>query len=336
MDIHVITGANGRIGLALCAELKSRGCFVRALIRKGADAYLPFIEPYADEIVYADVTSPESLEPAFAGAAYVYNMAGIVSIASKMNREVEAVNVGGVGNVIDAALKSGIRRLVHAGTVHTLPFKNNEEILREIPRFDPDAVSGAYAVSKCIGSNLVLDAVRDRGLDAVIGMPSGVVGAFELKRSNFGQMVVDVAERRLPVYITGAYDFVDVRDVVKGFADIAQKGPTGESYILSGHAVSVKDLVSYAARAAGVKPPSICLPLPLIKALAYPAEGWSLLWHKTLTFTPYAMKVLGDNCNFSHEKISALTGYSPRPVEEAIAEQVEYYRNVYKPNFLKK
>jgi dihydroflavonol-4-reductase len=209
-------------------------------------------------------------------------------------------------------------------------------VLREIPRFDPDAVGGSYAVSKSIASNLVLDAVRDQGLDAVIGMPSGIVGGLELKRSNFGQMVVDVAEGRLPVYVKGCYDFVDVRDVVKALADLALMGKAGESYILSGHQVSVKDLVAYAAKAAGTKPPALCLPLPLVKLFSYPAEWWALSRKKTLMFTPYAMKVLGDNCNFSHEKISALTGYAPGSIEDAIREQVDYYLNVYKPHFLGK
>jgi dihydroflavonol-4-reductase len=331
--IHLVTGANGRTGLALCAELKSRGCYVRALIRKQSDLYAAFLKPYTDEILYADVREAQSLDSAFEGADYVYHLAAIVSIASKIDREIEAVNIGGVRNVIDACLAHRIKRLVYTGTVHTIPFKDKTSLLREIPRFLPGEVDGAYAVSKSIASNLVLDAARDRGLNAVIGMPSGIVGPFELKRSNFGQMAVDVAERKLPAYVTGRYDFVDVRDVVKALADLAFAGPAGESYILSGATIEVKDLVLYAAEAAGVPPPKVCLPLSLVKFFSYFTEWWSLLWKQTLMFTPYAMKVLSDNCNFSHEKISALTGYSPRPLKDAIKDQVDYYLNVYKPKF---
>jgi dihydroflavonol-4-reductase len=330
--IHLVTGAAGRTGLALCAELKSRGCRVRALIHSRNDAALPFLRQYSDEVTAADIRKPEELAAAFSGAAYVYHLAGIVSIASKVDRDLYAVNVTGTRNVIDACLNSAVRRLVYTGTVHTLPFHDNTSVLREIPRFDPDAVHGAYAVTKAQASNLVLDAVRDHGLDAVIGMPSGIVGGFELKRSNFGQMVVDVAERRLPVYLTGQYDFVDVRDVAKALADLAVKGVKGESYILSGHTVTVKELVRMAARSAGVYPPKICLPLPLVTFFSYFAEWYSVLTRRTLMFTPYAMKVLGDNCNFSHEKISALTGYAPRGIAEAIEEQVDFYFKVYKPN----
>ncbi|MDR2782397.1 MAG: NAD-dependent epimerase/dehydratase family protein [Treponema sp.] len=330
-SLHVVTGAAGRTGLALCAELKSRGCAVRALIHRRNDGALSFLRQYTDEIITADIRKPEELAGAFADAAYVYHLAGVVSIASAIDPDLYEVNVAGTANVINACLNGGVKRLVYTGTVHTLPFHDKTSTLKETPRFDPDAVHGAYAVTKAQASNLVLDAVRDRGLDAVIGMPSGIVGGFELKRSNFGQMVADVAERRLPVYLNGRYDFVDVRDVAKALADIAEKGVKGESYILSGHVVSVKDVVGMAARAAGVRPPKICLPLPLVAFFSYFAEWYAVLTKQTLMFTPYAIKVLGDNCNFTHEKISALTGYSPRAIGEAIAEQVDFYFNVYKP-----
>jgi dihydroflavonol-4-reductase len=161
-------------------------------------------------------------------------------------------------------------------------------------------------------------------------MPSGVIGGFELKRSNFGQMVVDVTERRLPIYVTGRYDFVDVKDVAKALADLATKGVSGESYILSGHILSIKELVETSARAAGVPPPKICLPLGFVKLFAGIAENIALKKGTTPMFTPYAMKVLGDNCNFCHDKITALTGYAPRPLSEALKDQVDFYKEVFR------
>jgi len=324
-EIHLVTGANGRIGFALCAELKSRGHFVRAFIREGAKKYLPFLKPYVDEVFYGDIRDAASLDSAFSGASYVYHLAAIVSIASKVTPDIEETNVQGVQNVVDACLKHKVRRLVHTGTIHTLPFNNTTSMLKEIPYCVPEALSGAYSITKAKGQNIVFDAVRERGLNAVIGMPSGVIGAFEYKMSNLGQMIVDVANRRLPVYTGGRYDYVNVRDVVKALADLAFSGDAGESYILSGHIATTKELVYCAATAAGVRPPLICLPLWLAKIAAVPAEDYAIKHNQILGFTPYAMKVLGDNCNFSHEKITALTGYSPGSIKKAIKEQVDFH-----------
>ncbi|MDR1787502.1 MAG: NAD-dependent epimerase/dehydratase family protein [Treponema sp.] len=331
--LHTVTGVTGRTGGALCAELKKRGAKVRALVRKSAERYLPFLEPYVDEFVWGDIRDVESLKAAFSGAAYVYHLAGIVSIASKIDPQIRAVNIDGVKNVIDACLETGVKRLVYVGTCHTIPFYDKTSTLREVPRFKPEELSGAYAVSKAIASNLVLDAVSERGLDAVIGMPTGIVGGFELQRSNFGQMVVDVAERRLPAYVSGRYDFVDVTDVAKALADLALKGVKGESYLISGYQVTAKEVIQWAAEAAKTPMPKLCVPLGLLKVISYFTEWYSLKRHRTLMLTPYAVKVLGDNSRFSHEKLSALTGYNPRPLKEAIAEQVAFYFDVYKPNF---
>ena len=97
--------------------------------------------------MYGDIRDASSVDRAFSGAAYVYHLAAIVSIASRMTREIEAVNIHGTHNVIAACKKNCVGRLVYTGTVHTLPLCNNDDMLREIPRFQPEEVDGPYAVS---------------------------------------------------------------------------------------------------------------------------------------------------------------------------------------------
>jgi dihydroflavonol-4-reductase len=300
------------------------------------DKRLELIRPLADEVVIADITKPETLDAAFAGVTYCYHLAGVVSIASKVDAALYAVNVTGVQNVIDACLKHGIKRLVETGTCHTIPFRDKTSVLREVPHYQTELIHGAYAVTKCEGSNLVLDAVAEKGLDAVIGMPTGIIGAYEMKLSNFGQMLASVAEKKMPVCVKGGYDWVDVKDVAWAMAELCDKGVKGESYLISGEQASLRDLMNWAAEAAGVHPPKITLPLGFVRIFGYPAEWISLLFDQPLMFTPYALDAVGQNYNFTHEKLTALTGYKPRSVREAVHEQVKYYFDVYKPQLSKK
>jgi dihydroflavonol-4-reductase len=188
-------------------------------------------------------------------------------------------------------------------------------------------VFGPYAISKAEACNLVLNALP-WGLDAVIALPSGVIGAYEYKLSNFGQMISDVARRKLKAYIKGEYDFVDAEDVASALADLAKKGVKGESYFITGNKITVKELVRTAAKAAGVRAPWFCAPYGLAKLFASGAEKRAVKRHDMPTFTPYSLKVLRDNCNFSHEKLTALTGYAPRPIAESLKAQVEFLRAV--------
>ncbi len=326
--INVVTGATGHIGVALCVELKRRGEYVRALHRNGSPA-VAVLEKIADEILYCDVTNKDELSEAFKGADTVFHLAGIIAIQSKLTEEVRNVNVQGTKNVCEACLEHNIRKLVYTSSVHALSFKNNKEILTEPDRYDPSKVHGGYAKSKAEASNVVLDFAAN-GLDATLALPSGVIGQYEYRRSNFGQMVADVCDRKLPAIVTGRYDFVDVTDVALALIDLRDKGAKGESYILSGHIMTVRELANAAAKGAGVKAPKLCFPNFLVRWVAKLIEKRAEKKGHMPMFTPYSMKVLKDNCNFSHEKITALTGYAPRELEEPLKEQAQFYINITK------
>lgn len=323
--INVVTGATGRLGFCLVNELKARGEYVRALIHTDDDV-ADKLRALADEAVTGDVRDPASLLEAFKGADKVYHMAGIVTIETKITKELRDVNIGGVKNVIDACLQNKVRRLIHCASLHAVHFSNNTDMLRELPYYEPDKLKGAYAISKAHGANMVLDAVRQQGLDAVIGMPAGILGPFEYRVSNLGQLVIDISEGKLPVYIPGRYNYVDVRDVANGFIDLSEKGVKGESYLLTGHIMETKEMVEIMAKYAGTKPPRVCLPMWLVGLFAPIAEYVYIKRGKRPLFTPYSLKVLRDNCNFSYEKAAAAIGYNPRSLEESIADEVAFFK----------
>ena len=88
----------------------------------------------------------------------------------------------------------------------------------------------------------VLNAVND-GMDAVIVCPTGVIGPYDFLRSEMGQLILDCVDQKPMLYVDGAYDFVDVRDVAQGLILAGEKGRCGESYILSGERIEVPDII---------------------------------------------------------------------------------------------
>lgn len=333
-EIHAVTGAAGRIGFPLVLELKKRGLYVRAVCRTDNEIS-DKLKKIADEVVFADVREIKTLEAAFNNAAYVYHLGGVVSIVSKITPELKAANIEGTRNVAEACMSCGVKRLVFTGSVQAAHFADNAKVLTEPDSYHPDAVTGAYAKTKAESCNIVLDAVR-QGLDAVIALPSGVTGAYEYKLSNFGQMICDVAAKKLPAYIAGEYDFVDAEDVASALADLAVKGVKGESYFVTGHKISVKELVSLTAQIAGVPPPKFRAPTWLVKIISPIAEKFALMSGKLPTLTPSSIKILHDNCNFSHQKLTALTGYNPRSIAASIKAQVAFLKETAPHLFPKK
>jgi dihydroflavonol-4-reductase len=320
--VIAVTGATGHVGNVLVRELVTRGQRVRVVVP-------PFetTEAVAGldvEVVRADVRDFDSLVSAFAGADYVYHLAGIITISGGQARLLHEVNVLGARNAGQACLKAGVRRLVYTSSVHALEEPPQGVPACETSEFRPEALDGDYARSKARASIEVLKCV-EQGLDAVMVFPSGIIGPYDFRLSEMGHLFVDFALGRLKAYVDGAYDFVDVRDVVAGMLLAAEKGRRGEGYILSGERISVESLLLLLERATGVRARARRIPFWLARLAARFAPAYYRLKHARPRFTSYSLRVLASNCLMSSAKAARELGYAPRPLGETVRNSIEWF-----------
>ena len=320
----IVTGATGHIGNVLVRELTAKGIAVRALVlpdeRPVSISNLPI------EMVIGDVTDYASLQKAFEGVSCVYHLAGIVTIASGKRKILQKVNVEGTRNVIQACFEKGVKRLVYTSSIHAFPELPHGQILVETKDFDETKVRGDYGKSKALATKIVLNAVKD-GLDAVILHPTGVIGPYEYELSNMGQLMVDFMKGRLFAYIDGAYDFVDVRDVVQGIISASEKGRSGENYILSGEQITVKRILEHLENATGLKAPRMKIPVWFAKLTAPLSELYYKALQQQPLYTSYSIETLYTNSLTSHHKAENELGYKPRPIEEAIFDTISWLKD---------
>lgn len=317
----VVTGATGHIGNALVRELVAHGEKVRALVLPQEP--VSSIEGLGIDLVYGDVRDYRSLVRAFFGAEVVYHLAGIVAIGTGKKRLLKEVNVDGTRNVVNACMDLGISRLVYASSIHAFKEPPKGTPILETKDFDARKVEGDYAKSKAEATKIVLDAVAS-GLDAVIVHPTGVIGPYEYKLSNMGQLFVDFMRNRLYAIIDGAYDFVDVRDVAKGMVLAARFGRKGENYILSGEQITVRNMMSALEEETGITAPRRVLPQWFAIATGFFAEIYYKARRQQPLFTSYSVSTLSSNSLTSHNKASKELGYSPRPLKETIKDTVSW------------
>lgn len=318
----LVTGATGHIGNVLVRKLIAQGEKVRALIWRGEDT-TP-LEELNVESVEGDVLDPESLKAAFRGVDEVYHLAGLISIMPGQNPFVWRVNVEGTRNVLEAARRNNIRRLIYTSSIHALRRAPHGKVIDESLPFDPNNPYGAYDRSKAEASLEVQKAARE-GLEAVIVCPTGVIGPYDFRRSEMGSIILDAALGRTSPYVDGAYDFVDVRDVVDGMILAEEKGRAGESYILSGQKISVRYLLETVREVTGKAFTSIKIPFSLAEFTAK-FMPYYYRWSKARPrFTPYSLEVLRSNADISHAKASRELGYRPRKVYESIADTVRWF-----------
>jgi dihydroflavonol-4-reductase len=323
--VIVVTGASGHIGNVLVRELLTQGQAVRALVLPNDDRRP--LEGLDIELVQGDVTDLSSLKAAFAGAELVFHLAGIVTIMPGMARVLEQVNVGGTRNVAVTCRTTGVRRLIYTSSIHAIAEPAHGTVIDESQPFDPNRVLGDYARSKARATLLLFEEVRKGGLDAVICCPTGVTGPYDYGISSIGQLILDFASGHLKSYVSGAYDFVDVRDVAHGLILAADRGQSGCHYIFSGAQVQVPELMEELARDVGCPAPTYRIPAVIARAAGVLASVYYRLLRRRPVFTAYSIDVLRSNSQVSSTRAREELGFMSRQWQESIRDQVEWFRS---------
>jgi len=316
----VVTGASGHVGANLIRALLAAGRPVRAMIhreRLGLDGL-------DIELVNGDVRDPDSLRRAFDGAELIIHLAAMISISGDHGGQVQAINVRGVRNVAEAALEVGAKRMVHVSSIHAFGLDDTSAPLDETRPRSTESFEPAYNLSKAAGE-VELRRVIDRGLDATIVNPTGIVGPYDYRPSRMGRVLLQLYRRRLPALTPGGFDFVDVRDVVAGILSAETKGKTGENYILGGRYITVREIAEIAERITGVRKPRLVTPMWLARGTAPFAELGGRLLRREPLYTRESLSALRANPDIRHDKATQALGHQPRSFEETVRDTYAWF-----------
>ncbi len=329
--LFLITGATGHVGTVLVRELLRRGEKVRALVLPGDAKNLPA----GVEYTVGDITKPETMKSFFsrkdqAGDAgfdrlILIHCAAIITIATAKDPRIYRTNVIGTNNVMRLARQNNVDRIIYLSSVHAIPEKPKGKVITEVAAFSPEKTDGQYAKTKAEAANIVLGYAR-QGLNVSIVHPSGVIGPGDrLMKNHMIRVLRDMASGRIPVAVQGGYDFVDSRDVAEGILACVEKGRAGECYILSGHYITVPELLNLVRRICGKKERKLVVPYRVAMAAAPFGEWFAhLLGRKAPVITPYSVRTLHTNGHFSCEKAWRELGYQPRDLEETLRDSLQY------------
>lgn len=316
-----VTGGAGLLGGNLIRTLLDAGHSVRALIRSSTAG----IEGLDVEVFKGDVRNIDDLNGCFNGMDAVFHCAAVVSIQGNVGGLVEEVNIGGPRNVAAACLEQSVGKLVHFSSVHALdPNPQDETITEERALCDDDPHHPAYARSKANGEREILAGV-ERGLDASILNPSGMIGPYDHVPSPLGEALVQMQKRALPGLVNGGYNWVDVRDVVDTALVAMDKGRAGERYLVTGHSTSVRTLAEAAREVTGSRPPWFTSPLWLARMSAPMMEVLARVLNKPPLYTRESVQVLGDNDDFDISKARRELGHDPRPLHDSLRDAYAWF-----------
>ncbi len=318
----LVTGATGFVGYHLVRLLKERGAMVRALARRGSRAER--LRALGVEVVEGDIEDPASLPPAFRGLDTVFHVAGLVGPYPP--ERLRRVNVEGVRNVLDAAERAGVLRTVVTSSVAAVGVNRRPEPLDETVDWAVHGLDYPYATTKREGEALALERAQT-GLPVVVVNPSVVIGPEDTAPTPGGGVIGNLARGRVPGTLRAGLAYVDVRDVAAGHLLAAERGRSGERYILSAANVMMGDFFRAVAARAGARPPRFQVPYPVVYAAALASEAWAAVTGGVPGISRGLVRIAGRYSWFDSSKARTELGWAPRPLEETVGDTVEWFKD---------
>ncbi|HET7267613.1 MAG TPA: hopanoid-associated sugar epimerase [Oleiagrimonas sp.] len=325
-DLVLVTGANGFVGSAVVRNLLEAGYRVRALVR--ASSRMDNLAGVDAEPVIGDLRDPDSLADAMRGCRGAFHVAADYRLWTPDAAATEAMyasNVEGSRNVLRAASRAGVARIVYTSSVATLGLHADGSPADETTPVTLDAMIGDYKRSKYLAEQAVEELAESEHLDVVTVHPAAPVGPRDIKPTPTGRMVLDAARRRMPVYVDTGLDIVHVDDVAEGHRLAYERGTGGRHYILGGDNLSLREILIEVAVITGRHAPWMRIPHALVLPPAHLAELLARFSKREPAVTVAGARLARKHMYFSHQRAAFELGYAPGPAREALADAVKWY-----------
>ena len=315
-----VTGATGFIGGNLCKYLSASGHDVVAVVRSPQNA--ESLAQLGVEIRTGDVTDIASLNKAFQGADAVINLAALFNHPDLSREEYERVNVQGVKNVLECAMRSGVNRVLQCSTVGVATGGNppySEETPYSPPAWDK------YETTKCEGEKAAIEFYKEHAFPIVVIRPAQVYGPGDVSKVKFYKMVkkgVIVNPGRTLKHL------IYIDDLCRAFElALTNEDAAGKQIIIAGKEVTpLKELIKIVADELGVKVPRVVLPSLLVTLAATIIEKVFLAANKKPPVFRRSMDFFTKSVEFRTDRARDILGFeSSIDVKTGVHRTAEWY-----------
>ena len=318
----LLTGADGFVGSNLSRELLRRGHRVRGMVQ--ANRNTATIDTLDVEKVVSDLLDADSVDAAVNGCDAVIHAAASTSIWPARAPVVSRINVEGTNNVLRAARRHRVRRMVHIGTANTFAPGTKQRPGTESGEYGSQKYGVDYMDSKYEAHLAVMEASRRGDVPVVEVNPTFMWGPYD-RVPGAGKMILRVYRREVPGFAPGGRNCVAVKDVAVGIANALDRGREGEAYILGNVNLSYSEIFRTIGRVLGVSVPKRTFPDWSVKATGMAGSVVSF-FRRTEPVVSYAMAQIScDGHYYSAEKAVRELGLPQTPVEIAIEEAFEWF-----------
>ncbi len=321
-----VTGGTGFIGKYTTELLSKTNHQLKLLIRKSSNT--SFLDGLNIIKVEGDLSDRQALLAGMEGCDSVINIAGHYTLWEPDNNIYTKTNILGVRNVMECALESGIKKVVHVSTVGIfgkpvdLPFTEKSQI-------GPVQYS-EYFRTKLEGDRIAWELYEKRNLPLVVIYPVCVIGAGDSKAS--GEYIKRLINRKLPgtVFKNRTFTFVCVKDVAKAIVKALEKDNNiGEKYLIGNYRCTWKEINKMVSEISGIALPKVEIPEAVAMINAYLLTGLANLMKKPPLWGMAVdqMKTMKAGFSADGSKAEKELGIQYTPLRVALQEAIDSFKS---------
>jgi len=321
-----LTGGTGFIGSTLIRQLQARGDEVVALVRtlKGAKTLMD------DDVrpVAGDILQPASYRRAMEGADVVFHLAAWYQVGVHEFERMHRINVDGVRVVLNTAIELGVPKTVYTSTVAVFGHTGGRLVDESYIPPGRDFLS-EYERTKYLAHYEVAAPLQRQGAPIIIVQPGGVYGPGD--SSQVGSTFKRYVRGKLPVMVgpNSALTWAHVEDIAAGHLLAAEKGRTGESYILAGPTAAFREVFRICEQVSGIPAPRLWIPDSVAIAGSRFLKSVNRLLPQKIRGLYELVRNTGDLSYLARaDKARQELGWMPRSLEQGLAETLEWFRNL--------
>lgn len=319
----LVIGASGFLGSHVTRQLAERGDDVRVLIRKTSST--KGISDLDVEYRYGDIFDDQALRDAMDGCDVVFYCVVDTRAWLRDPAPLFTTNVEGLKHVLDAAVEADLTRFVFTSTIGTIALSDDGPATEDRP-FNWYEKGGGYIQSRVDAENLVLQYAKDRGLPAVAMCVSNTYGPRDWQPTPHGRLVALAAAGMMPLRFSGlGYEVVGIEDAANALLLAADKGRTGERYIVSERFMSWSDIFDTAADAVGARRARLAIPLRLTRVLGRVGDVVSRVSRRDLPVNTIGVRLAHIMSPMDHGKAVRELGWQPSPTPDSIRKAAHFY-----------
>ncbi|MHA1277590.1 MAG: NAD-dependent epimerase/dehydratase family protein [Candidatus Helarchaeota archaeon] len=321
----LVTGATGFLGTNISLQLLELGYEVRAFGLPGS--ITQYLEKPGIEFQFGDVINSKDVEIAVEGADIIIHCAGDTSFWKKLFKRQRAINVDGVRNVMEAALKFNVKKVIHTATVDSIGY--NPDGLADEHWDDDEAnynykgTGYNYADTKRVGERLVFEFAQ-QGLNVSIINPGSMIGPYDFTLQ-FGRLFQEIRDKKVPGIPPGGAPWAHVAEVAKAHISAIEHGKPGERYICGGVHETYATLFATIAESIGVSPPKRIFGRRTLVFYAYLAEFASFFTRKPPSINPGMARYMSVFPKYDSSKAIKKLGFRLISLKEMVEDARDWY-----------